>query len=75
MLLLVESRLKKVVQYLVKSERLFDLVRHYQLFDEAIIIREVPVYLTAFLMRDWADDTWREVLNIGLSFKDYDSYL
>jgi len=70
MLLLVESRYDDVVQYLVKAEKLADLVRRYKLFNESLIIREVPVYLVAFLMREWVDDTWREVLNIGSLLKD-----
>ena len=70
MLLLVESRHKEAVYYLVKAEKLSELVIQYKLFNEAIIIREVPDALVAFLTRDWLDDVWQEVLNIASSFKD-----
>jgi len=60
MLLLVERQTNIVEQYLVDAECLGALINDFGLFNEYLIIRNVPDYLKAFLTQQWDAYIWFE---------------
>lgn len=62
MLLVVEQQADHFRQYLVKQGNLADLFEQMNLYNESIVIRPVPDFLRAFLIHDWPENIWNEVL-------------
>ena len=62
LLLYVEICREVFTQYLVEASKLEVLFQGQALFDEMLIIREVPDYLTSFLIEGWTDQQWFEAV-------------